>query len=95
MEVKSYGKTPYERVKGKRSEVMDLEFCENVLWKYHPGKRMSEFDARWGYGLFWGVRSRSRELIVLDGDSKEAIVCPDSQAHPGGATVGPRGITWS
>ena len=48
MEVASDGKTPYERVKGKRSEVMGLEFCEKVLWKYHPGKRMAKFDARWG-----------------------------------------------
>ena len=59
MEVASDGKTPYERVKEKRSEVMGLEFCEKVLWKYHPGKRMAKFDARLGYGLFLGVRSRS------------------------------------
>ena len=71
MEVASDGKTPYERVKGKRSEVMGLEFCEKVLWKYHPGKRMAKFDARWGYGLFLGVRSRSGELIVVDGERKE------------------------
>ena len=32
---------------------------------------MSKFDARWGYGLFLGVRSRSGELIVVDGESKE------------------------
>ena len=61
MEVASDGKTPNERVK----------FCEKVLWKYHPGKRMAKFDARWGYGLFLGVRSRSGELIVVDGASKE------------------------
>ena len=47
MEVASDGKTPYERVKGKRSEVMGLEFCEKVLSKYHPNKRMAKFDARW------------------------------------------------
>ena len=67
----SDSKTPYERVKGKRSEVMGLEFCEKELWKYHPGKRMAKFDARWSYGLFLGVRSRSGELIVVDGESKE------------------------
>ena len=70
MEVASDGKTPYERVKGKRSEVMGLEFCEKVLWKYHPGKRMAKFDARWSYGLFLGVRSRSAELIAVDRESR-------------------------
>ena len=58
-------------MKGKRLEVMCLEFCEKVVWKYHPGETMSKFDARWSYGLFLGVRSRSGELIVVDGESKE------------------------
>ena len=71
MEVASDGKTPYERMKGKRSEVLGLEFCEKVLWKYHPGKKMEKLNARWGYGLFWGVKSRSGELIIVDSESKE------------------------
>ena len=40
MEVATDGKTPYERVKGKKSEVMGLEFGEKVLWKHPPGKNM-------------------------------------------------------
>ena len=72
MEVASDGKTPYERVKGKRSEVMGLELCEMVLWEYHPGKRMAKFDARWGYGLFLASEvQESGELIVVDVESKE------------------------
>ena len=50
---------------------MGLEFCEKVLWKYHPGEEMSKFCASRGYGFFLGVTSRSGELIVVDGDSKE------------------------
>ena len=50
---------------------MGLKFCEKLPWKYHPGKRMAKFDARWGCGLFLGVKSRSGELIVVDGESKE------------------------
>ena len=54
LEVATDGKTPYERIKGKRAEVMGLEFAERVLWKYHPGKRMEKMNAGWGYGLFVG-----------------------------------------
>jgi hypothetical protein len=71
MEVASDGKTPYERVKGKRAEVMGLEFAEKVLWKHHPGKKMEKVNSRWGYGIFIGVRTRSNELIVIDFESKD------------------------
>ena len=71
MEVAADGKTPYERVKGKRAEVMGLEFGEKVLWKHHPGRKMDKLNARWSYSIFLGVRSRSGELVVADGDSKE------------------------
>ena len=86
VEVASDGKTPYERVKGKRSEVVGLEFCEKVLWKYHPGKRMVKVDL-W---LVVGVTCRSGELIVVDGREQGGEVCPDDQAHPGGGKVGPK-----
>ena len=71
MEIASDGNTPNERVKGKRSEVMGLEFCEKVHWKYHPGERMAKFHARWRLWLILGVKSRSGELIVVHGESKE------------------------
>ena len=71
MEVASDGKTPYERVKGKRGEMLGLEFGERVMWKHHPGKVMEKLNARWGNGLFLGVRARSNELIIIDETSKE------------------------
>ena len=94
MEVASDGKTPYERVKGKRSEVMGLEFCEKVLWKYHPGRRMAKFDARWGYGLFLGVRSRSGELIVVDGESKEVKYVRTVKRIPEEQRWDPNNLEW-
>ena len=72
-------------MKGERSEVMGLEFCEKVPWKYLPGKRMAKFDARWWRcaGLFLGVdRGGWRE--------QRGEVCPHGQARPKGATVGPQ-----
>ena len=69
MEVSTDGKTAYERVKGKRAEVVGLEFGEKVLWKYVPGgqnMKLKKIEARWGYGVFLGVRAKSGELIVAD-----------------------------
>ena len=94
MEVASDGKAPYERVKGKRSEVMGLEFCEKVLWKYHPGKRVAKFDARWGYGLFLGVRSRCGELIAVDGESKEVKYVRTVKRIPEEQRWDPNNLEW-
>ena len=67
LEVSADGKTAYERCRGKRSEVMGLEFGERVLWKYPmKGPKMEKINARWGCGLFIGVRVRSNELIIVD-----------------------------
>ena len=71
MEVARDGKTPYERVKGKKAEVIGLEFGERVLWKHPPGRSMDKINSRWGHGMFVGVKAKSNELIVIDGDSKE------------------------
>jgi hypothetical protein len=71
MEVASDGKTPYERIKGKKAEVLGLEFGEKVLWKYHVGKKMEKLNARWGHGIFVGVRAKSNELMVIDEETQE------------------------
>ena len=70
MEVARDGKTPYERVKGKKAEVMGLEFGEKVMWKHLAGKVMEKINARWGQGLFIGVKVKSNELIIMDEDTK-------------------------
>ena len=94
MEVASDGKTPYERVKGKRSEVMGLEFCEKVLWKYHPGKSVAKFDARWIYGFFLGVTFKSGELIVVDGKSKEVKYVQTVKRIPEEQRWDPNNLKW-
>jgi hypothetical protein len=73
MEVGSDGKAPYERIKGKRCEVPGLEFGERVLYKHHGGKRMEKINPRWGFGMFVGVRARSNELVVIDGEVSKVV----------------------
>jgi hypothetical protein len=72
LEVSADGKTAYERCKGKRGTVLGLEFGERVLWKYgQHGNFQNKLSARWGYGLFVGVRWVSNELIVMDKDTQK------------------------
>jgi hypothetical protein len=76
MEVARGGKTPYERVKGRKAEVIGLEFGERVMWKHSPGRFMDKINARWGQGMFVGVKAKSNELIIIDGESKEVKMVP-------------------
>ena len=66
VEVPVVGKTAYERCKGKKAEVLGLEFGEKVLWKSPARATMEKINARWGYGLFVGVGSRDNELIIVN-----------------------------
>ena len=67
LEVSADGKTAYERNKGKRAQVLGLEFGERVLWKHgRLGAKMEKINARWSYGMFLGVKVKSGELIILD-----------------------------
>ena len=94
MEVAADGKTPYERVKGKKGEVLGLEFGERVMWKHHPGKTMEKLNARWGNGLFLGVRSRSNELIVVDEESKELKYVRTVKRVPEEQRWNPDNLEW-
>ena len=94
MEVASDGKTPYERVKGKRGEMLGLEFGERVLWKHHPGKAMEKLNIRWGNGLFLGVRARSNELIVIDETSKELKYVRTVKRVPEEQRWNPDSLEW-
>jgi hypothetical protein len=73
-EVAADGKTAYERCKGKKIQMMGLEFAEKVLWKFPAkGPKLEKLNARWGYGIFIGVRVKSNELIVVDAESKGLV----------------------
>jgi hypothetical protein len=41
------------------------------MWKHPPGKAMDKINSRWAHGLFVGVKVKSNELIVIDGDTKD------------------------
>ena len=69
MEVAADGRTAYERIKGKKSEVLGVEFGEKLMYKYvAKGSKMQKLNARWGHGMFVGVRASSNELIIIDSE---------------------------
>ena len=49
--------------------MLGLEFGEKVLWKSPAGAKMEKINARWGYGLFVGVKAKSNELIIVERDT--------------------------
>ena len=57
-------KTAYERTKGKSATVLGLEFGEKLLRKTKAKSKMDKVGAKWEYGIFVGVRQKSRELWI-------------------------------
>lgn len=94
-EVASDGKAPYERVKGKRIEVIGLEFGEKVLWKHHSGKRLDKISARWSAGIFLGRADHSR-LGDQGGEvHSDGEVGSDRAPMVVGESVLGRGVPWN
>jgi hypothetical protein len=64
-EVGHDGKTPYERLRGKQSRLLGLEFGERLHCRRNrvPGK-LAKMDVSWQDGLFLGFRSLSGEIII-------------------------------
>ena len=58
------GKTAYERVKGKKSTVLGLEFGEKVLYKQKSEAKAAKIRSSWDYGIFVGVRPKSGEVWI-------------------------------
>ena len=73
LEVGVDGKTGYERVKGKKANVLGIEFGEKLLWKVRRKNKMAKLDPRWEEGVFVGVRRRSGE--VCHRSSRKAVCC--------------------
>ena len=69
-EVGHDGKTPYERLHGKKSKLLGLEFGELVNFRRTraPTKdgrhRLAKLDSLWDDGVFLGYRAISGEVIV-------------------------------
>jgi hypothetical protein len=69
LEVGRDGKTAYERMKGKKSTVLGIEFGEKVMWKARQtGPFLKKLEARWQFGLFIGIKKTSGEVIVANED---------------------------
>ena len=59
------GKTPFERLRGKQSRLIGLEFGEKVNFRRTAvGVRMAKLDSLWSDGVFLGYRSVSGEIVV-------------------------------
>lgn len=59
------GLTAYERLKGKKSKLMGLEFGEQLHYRRQKiGNRLAKLDVMWEDGVFLGYRSTSGETIV-------------------------------
>ena len=66
LEVGHGGKTPYERMKGKRATVLGVEFGEKLMWKQKPIGAMSKLESQWKIGVFIGIKRSSGEFIIAD-----------------------------
>ena len=59
-----YGKTPFERLRGKQSRLIGLEFGEKVNFRRTAvGVRMAELDSLWSDGVFLEYRSVVGEIV--------------------------------
>ena len=68
-EVGHDGKTSYERLRGKTSRMLGLEFGERILFRRQPiGARLAKLDSLWEEGAFLGYRSQSGETMVGTAD---------------------------
>ena len=66
-EVGRDGKTPYERLKGKKAKLQGLEFGEQVLWKRRPeGGPLGKLTCLWDDGVFLGTKATTGDLIIGD-----------------------------
>ena len=64
-EVGHDGNTPYERLRGKQSRRLGLEFGELLHFRRHRAAgKQAKLDVSWEDGVFLGYRTLSRETIV-------------------------------
>ena len=67
-EVGHDGRTPYERLKGKKARLPRMEFGEAVMWKRRPqGGPLGKLSCLWSDGIYLGVKGSTGEYIVGDG----------------------------
>ena len=64
-EVGHDGKTAYERLKGKPSNIPGVEFGETVMWKRRPvGGPLGKLSIMWEEGVYLGIKGTTSEIII-------------------------------
>ena len=64
-EVGRYGKSAYERLKGKSATVQGMAFAEGILWKRkRAGGPLGKLTCTWEDGICLGVKATTAEVIV-------------------------------
>ncbi len=58
------GKTPQERIKGKKFKTQIVEFGEGVRYIMPESAGKDKWDVRWREGIFLVIRDSSGEFIV-------------------------------
>ena len=60
-EVGHDGRTPHERLKGKKARLLGMEFGEAVMWKRRPqGGPLAQLSCLWSDGIYLGVKGVHR-----------------------------------
>ena len=73
LEVGKDGKTPYERCKSKKAQVLGVHFGEKVLYKVKAEAKMMKIRPRWEYGIFVGVRPTSNQVWIATAERTIAV----------------------
>ena len=93
------GRTAYERWKGKRTKRPICEFAEKVLYLPLKGARGGKLDAKFHYGIFFGVIGVTGEVII--GTHNGTVKARTIKRRPGAARwdkdmlTGMRRTPWS
>ena len=64
-QVGSDGKTAQQRLKGKHSNQVKVEFVTAVMFRVCGKVQGSSMGERWFHGLFLGKKARTEENIVM------------------------------
>lgn len=59
------GKTPHERLRGKKATLIGVEFGEGVFFRTKPSRdRLAKLECMWEHGIYLGQRAASGESVV-------------------------------
>ena len=93
------GRTPHERLKGKKATMITIEFGERVHHRKKPAKGpLAKLQVLWQDGVYLGQRAASGEFIVGCGDGVEVTRNvhrkPDVERWTPGSERLVQGVAW-